>query len=132
MTSVVEEGNGKSQGLAFQGYIAQRIQDSVPLLPRVDAFANKRTDTSSEVCDAIKNLNPKKPEPKKPGPQKPDEWYPQTKSDEWYAQTQSIVDAVMAATPSLDRQKVTTAVAYDVDALLRDFINQSKGTGAGR
>jgi hypothetical protein len=141
--------NGTTQSLTFAKYIDQQKQT---LLPGVDALGQeldravaqtivdefqrteagdklneeqakklveelvetgKRIKPSEGVLTVIKTLDPQKP-------------------DKWYAQTQSIVDAVMAAMPSLDPQKVTTAVAYDMEDLFQRYNNASKDTGAER
>jgi len=45
------------------------------------------------------------------------------KPDQWYEKTSAIADAVMAATSGLDLQKVTTAVAYDLEQLFQGYNN---------
>jgi hypothetical protein len=109
--------NGTTQSLTFAEYIDQQNQT---LLPRVNSLfkdgglgsTSKKPDTLPDVLAVIKTLDPEKP-------------------DEWYAKTQSIVDAVMTAMPSLDPQKVTTAVVNDMANLFRGFKPLNVG-GAGR
>ena len=113
--------NGTTQSLTFEDYINQQIQGNRRLLPRVNGLAEtlakepaegERIDTSSDVLAAIKTLDPEKP-------------------DKWYAQTRSIAAAVMEVMPTLKREEVLTAVANDMESLLRGF-NPLKVGGAGR
>ena len=146
------EGKDPSPSLTFKGYIDQQINDDKQLLPGVDALGQeldravaktivdefqraeagdklneedakklveelvetgKRIKPSEVVLTAIKTLDPENPYG-------------------WYGKTSAIADAVMAATSGLDLQQVTTAVAYDMEALFQGYNNALKVAGAGR
>ena len=113
--------NGTTQSLTFEDYINQQIQGNRRLLPRVNGLAEKlakepaegeRIDTSSDVLEVIKTLDPKKP-------------------NQWYGKTSAIVEAVMKVMPTLNPQEVLTAAAYDMERLFQDFSNASRPS-AGR
>jgi hypothetical protein len=96
--------NKTPQTLTFSGYINQQIQEHKEILPRANGFAKKTIDTSLDILGVIETLDPEKP-------------------DQWYEKTSAIADAVMAANSGLDLQKVTTAVAYDLEKLFQGYNN---------
>ncbi len=104
--------NETTQPLTFEGYINERIQAHKELLPRANSLAKKTIDTYLDVLGVIETLDPEKP-------------------DKWYAQTRSIAAAVMEVMPTLKREEVLTAVANDMESLLRGFKPLNVG-GAGR
>jgi hypothetical protein len=145
-------GKDPSPSLTFKGYIDQQINDDKQLLPGVDALGQeldravaqtivdefqrteagdklneeqakklveelvetgKRIKPSEGVLTVIKTLDPKNPYG-------------------WYKTALTIVGAVMAANSGLDPQEVTTAVAYDMEALFQGYNNALKVAGAGR